>query len=125
MDSVSSLLTFLLSAVPEAWRPYLGGAYVLVSGVLLVAMQLRKLIPPPPVGSRWVIPYRIMSALAGASRWAAPIYDVGMTAVRTTRSHAPALKAVAQENGIPVLSKCGKPVPPVAGNVVSSPKPDS
>ena len=121
----TTLLTYLVSVVPEPWRQYVGLFYVGASGILLAATWLRRSIRPPEPGSKLAPFYRALTILSGASKWAAPIYDVGMTAVRTTREHAPALKAAAKENGIPLISRCGKPVPPAPAPVVSSPKPDN
>lgn len=121
----TTLLTYAVSIIPEPWRQYVGYGYVAVSGILLAATWLRRSIRPPEPGSKLAPFYRVLTILSGASKWAAPIYDIGMTAVRTTREHAPALKVAAKENGIPVLSPCGKPVPPASSAVVSSPKPDN
>ena len=57
-------LDTLLDAIPAAWWPYAATAIVACN---LVTVFVR----PPAAGSRWVLPYRIISALALNIGWAA------------------------------------------------------
>lgn len=57
-------LDSFLSAIPATWWPY--------AALLIIACNLvTVLIRPPGAGSRWVLPYRIISALALNIGWAA------------------------------------------------------
>lgn len=107
-----SQLAWLVSLVPERYRALIGLLLISLSLLLNLATYLRRKIQPPPAGSRWTKPYAILTELAGAKDWAAPMYDVGQSAVKTARSEAARLKAVAAENGIPLLDRNGKPKPP-------------
>ncbi len=54
----------LLDTLPAAWWPYAASAIVACN---LVTVFVR----PPAAGSRWVLPYRCISALALNIGWAA------------------------------------------------------
>lgn len=54
----------LLDTLPAAWWPYAASA--------IVACNLMTVfIRPPAAGSRWVLPYRVISAVALNIGWAA------------------------------------------------------
>lgn len=57
-------LDSFLSTIPAAWWPYAATAIVTCN---LVTVFVR----PPAAGSRWVLPYRCISALALNIGWAA------------------------------------------------------
>jgi len=105
-------LAWLISLVPNRYKVLLGALLISLSFLLNLASYLRRKIQPPPAGSRWTKPYAVLTELAGAKDWAAPMYDVGQSAVKTSRSEAARLKVVAVENRIPLLDRNGKPKPP-------------
>ena len=109
-----SQIAWLLSLVPDHYKYAFGAVLILGSFLLNLASYLRKKIQPPAAGSRWTKPYAILTKLANAKGWAAPMYDTGQTAIKTTRASAPELKAAAMEKGIPLLGADGKPKPPAA-----------
>ena len=68
----------LLNSLPAAWWPY--------AALLIIACNLVTVfIKPPAAGSRWVLPYRLISTLALNIGWATNHLKPGHTGNATTR----------------------------------------
>lgn len=65
----------LLDTLPAAWWPY-------AAAVIITCNLVTVFIRPPAAGSRWVLPYRVISAVALNIGWAANHVRPGQT-----RSH--------------------------------------
>lgn len=62
----------LLSLLPAAWPPY-------ASFVIIACKLVTVAVRPPNAGSRWVLPYKIVSTIALNIGWAANHFKPGET----------------------------------------------
>lgn len=68
----------LLTALPNSWQGY--AAFIIIACNLVTVF-----IKPPGAGSRWVLPYRVISTLALNIGWAANHLKPGHAGNATTR----------------------------------------
>lgn len=96
--SAVAIPTALLNGIPAPYSLWL-------AGIIVLAVCMRASIQPPPAGSRWAVPYQILSILAGQIGWAVGRFSVGVTAIPVPRDHADAAKAALASADIPVIEK--------------------
>lgn len=63
IGGITAVVPLLFSAIPEPWSSVISGA-IIICGAVTAAIQ------PPQAGSKWTIPYQVVSAIGLNIGWA-------------------------------------------------------
>ncbi|WP_215754185.1 hypothetical protein [Acetobacter sp. P5B1] len=63
IGGITAVVPLLFSAIPEPWSS-------VVASVIIVCGGIAAAVPAPPVGSKWTLPYKLVSAIGLNFGWA-------------------------------------------------------
>lgn len=63
IGGITTVVPLLFSAIPEPWSS-------VISGVIIICGAVSAAIQPPQAGSKWKIPYQVVSAIGLNIGWA-------------------------------------------------------
>ncbi|KFL87880.1 hypothetical protein AmDm5_1882 [Acetobacter malorum] len=64
IGGITAVVPLLFSAIPEPWS-------TVVASVVFVCAGIAAAVPAPPVGSKWTLPYKLVSLIGINIGWAA------------------------------------------------------
>lgn len=64
IGGITAVVPLLFSAIPEPWS-------TVVASVIVICGGIAATVPTPPVGSKWTLPYKLVSVIGLNFGWAA------------------------------------------------------
>lgn len=85
IGGITTVVPLLFSAIPEPWSS-------VISGVIIICGGVTAAIQPPQAGSKWMIPYQVISVIGLNIGWA-----VNHIGARVEASQEPPASPTGQE----------------------------